>query len=274
MNKALDAVRVIAGAITTLFDWLADRLEDLAKWAANLVRFLPNRLWRLGSTLVFALLGIITVVPVGVRVLRRGGGRNFQAWLKSRLRQGGIRVVQLLLEILDVAGLPEIFSFIWRILTRATPLTGTEITAAANVLGPLALRYQDIRVAQRGILRLVFAANGGRAFTTFHTVNMPDLGGHQRTNLDILVHELVHVYQYERAGSRYFAEALLAQQEEGYGYGGAEGLGLARDQGKRLRDFNREQQAQIVQDYYTLARYDRDASVYEPFIEQLRQGKV
>ena len=121
------------------------------------MRFLPNRLWRLGSTLVFALMGIITVVPIGVRVLRRGGGRNFQAWLKSRLRQGGIRVVQLLLEILDVAGLPEIFSFIWRILTRATPLTGMEITAAATVLGPLALRYHDVRVAQSGILRLVLA---------------------------------------------------------------------------------------------------------------------
>ena len=274
MGKALESARVVASATTILFDWLGDRLEDLAKWAANLVRFLPNRLWRLGATLVFALVGIVTFVPIGARVLRRGGFKHFRAWVKSRLRQAIIRLLQLLLEALDLAGLPEVFSFLWRILTRSTPLTGAEIAAASDVLGPQALRYQDIRVAESGILRLVFKANGGRAFATFHTVNLPAAGGHQRANVDILVHELVHVYQYERAGSRYFAEALLAQQEEGYGYGGAEGLTLARDQGKRLRDFNREQQAQIVQDYFMLKRYGRDASVFEPFVEQLRQGQV
>ena len=85
----------------------------------------------------------------------------------------------------------------------------------------------------------------------FHTVNLPAAGVHERSNVAILVHELVHVYQYERAGSRYFAEALLAQHEAGYDYGGAAALQLsARARGRHLRDFNREQQAQIVQDYY------------------------
>ena len=55
-------------------------------------------------------------------------------------------------------------------------------------------------------------------------MNLPGRGEHRRENLDILLHELVHVLQYERAGSRYFAEALVAQHEEGYGYGGAAGL--------------------------------------------------
>jgi hypothetical protein len=178
------------------------------------------------------------------------------------------------LQLLDLLGVPELFALLWRAVTRVSPLTGDEITAAASVLGPCALRYQDVRVAQGGILRPIFKGNGGRAFTTFHTVNMPTEGKHQRSNLDIVVHELVHVYQYHRAGSRYFAEALLAQHEEGYGYGGPEGLSRAWSNGKRLCDFNREQQAQIVQDYWVHCRCGWEVSTFEPYIAELREGKV
>ena len=189
-------------------------------------------------------------------------------------RRGLIRTIQFVLEALDLVGVPEIFAFAWRIVTRTSPLTGEEITAAAAVLGPRAMRYQDIRVAQGGVLRWIFAKNGHRAFATFHTINLPEQGEHQRSNVEIVVHEVVHVYQYERAGSRYFAEALLAQQEEGYGYGGVEGLVDALHEGKRISNFNREQQAQIVQDYVVRSRVRADVSAYEPFIRQLRQGKV
>ncbi len=183
-------------------------------------------------------------------------------------------MVQLVLEALDLVGMPEIFAFIWRLLTRTSPLTGEEIAAAASVLGSAGVRYQDIRVAQGGVLRWVFARNGQRAFATFHTINLPEQGQHQRRNIDIVVHEIIHVYQYERAGSRYFAEALVGQREDGYEYGGAEGLRQALGHGRRLRDFNREQQAQIAQDYYAAMRTRRDTSAYEPFIRQLREGAV
>jgi hypothetical protein len=141
-------------------------------------------------------------------------------------------------------------------------------------LGPSALRFQDVRVAQGGVLHLIFRRNGDRAFATFHTVNLPATGYHERSNVAILVHELVHVYQYERAGSRYFAEALLAQHEAGYDYGGAAALQEARAHGRHLRDFNREQQAQIVQDYYLQRCQLGDTSAFEPFIAELRAGKV
>jgi Domain of unknown function (DUF4157) len=146
--------------------------------------------------------------------------------------------------------------------------------AAASVLGPFSLRFQDIRVAQGGVLRPIFRWNGGRAFTTFHTVNLPTTGYHERSNVAILVHELVHVYQYERAGSRYFAEALLAQHEAGYDYGGAAALQLAQLQGKHLCDFNREQQAQIAQDFYVCRCDEGDSAPFEPFMAELRAGKV
>ena len=85
---------------------------------------------------------------------------------------------------------------------------------------------------------------------------------------------MIHVYQYERAGSRYFAEALLGQHEEGYGYGGPEGLTAAAAKGKRFADFNREQQAQIAQDYLAALRVRAPIAAYEPFIDQLRKGQI
>jgi len=255
-------------------DWFGDRIEDVGAWLANLVRYLPARVTRLIRTLSAALVGLLLLRPSGLRIARRGGRQHVKPFVRASGRRGAVRAVQILLEVLDMVGTPEIFAFVWRIATRTSPLRGEEIAAAAAVLGPNAMRYQDIRVAQGGVLRWIFARNGQRAFATFHTINLPEQGNHQRSNVDIVVHEIVHVYQYERAGSRYFAEALLAQREEGYGYGGVEGLADALHKGKQLRNFNREQQAQIVQDYVVRARSGADVMAYEPFILQLREGKI
>lgn len=274
MERLAQFARTAAGGVNSAADWLADRLEDAAQWLSNAIRFLPRRVGRVIMTAVFALVAAVTFLPTGVRVWRRGGRANFAAWLRSRLRHGVQRLVQFVLEALDILGLPELFAFLWRALTRAAPLTGAEIAAAAGILGPSALRYHDVRVAGGGILRLIFRLNGNRAFATFHTINLPGAGEHTRTNMDIVLHELVHVFQYERAGSRYFAEALVAQQQEGYGYGGADGLREAFTKGKRLREFNREQQAQIVQDYYMHLRHGWDAEAFRPYIDELRAGQI
>ena len=273
-QRVFTALRRAGRGLTAVSGWLGDRIDDFAHWLANLIRYLPVRVGRLGLTLGFALIGVITFLPVGWRVWRRGGRAHFAAWLRSRARHGAFRMVQFALQGLDLLGAPEFFAFLWRAVTHASPLTGAEISAATSVLGPSSLRFQDIRVSQGGVLGPIFKRNGDRAFATFHTVNLPATGYHERSNVAILVHELVHVYQYERAGSRYFAEALLAQHEAGYDYGGAEALKQARAQGKHLRDFNREQQAQIVQDCYMQRCHGGDTADFEPFIAELRAGRV
>jgi hypothetical protein len=273
-QRVFTALRRAGRELTAVSGWLGDRIDDFAHWLANLIRYLPVRVGRLGLTLGFALIGVVTFLPVGLRVWRRGGRAHFAAWLRSRVRHGAFRTVQFALQVLDLFGAPEFFAFLWRAVTHASPLTGAEISAATSVMGPSSLRFQDIRVSQGGVLGPIFKRNGGRAFATFHTVNLPAAGVHKRSNVAILVHELTHVYQYERAGSRYFAEALLAQHEAGYDYGGTEALQLACRQGKHLRDFNREQQAQIVQDYYECRSCGQDSAVFEPFIAELRAGKV
>jgi hypothetical protein len=156
-----------------------------------------------------------------------------------------------------------------------SPLTAEEIATAGSILGADAIRYSEVRIAERGILKLVFRYNGGRAFATWRSIHLPGAGHRHRGNLGLLIHELTHVYQYEQVGSRYIGEALHAQRRMGmacYQYGGESGLATARADGRSLRTFNREAQAQIAQDFYIRKAAGKDLAVFEPFIEELRAG--
>jgi len=175
---------------------------------------------------------------------------------------------------------PRLFEVIWHILTRVTVLRETEIAAASSVLGNSFPPYETVRIAESGLLSLIFRIKAKRAFTTFHTVNLPSSGKHSRPNFDIIVHELVHVCQFELVGSIYIWQALRAQKTDGYRYGGWQQLEKDRSKGKHFRHYNREQQGQIAQDYYNevvvkqrLAE-DPVHQAYEPFISELRKGEL
>ena len=87
-----------------------------------------------------------------------------------------------------------------------------------------------------------------RAYTSFHTINS---WGTETT--DVMVHELTHVWQYENAGAIYMPQAIHAQKwGGGYEYGDVAELQTRRAAGKGLLSFNREQQAQIVEDFFRL----------------------
>jgi len=180
---------------------------------------------------------------------------------------------------------PRVFEFIWHILTRASPLTPAETDAASTVFGRGAIRYDAVRVANGGLLCLIFTLNRQRAFTTFHTINLPGSGEHSRSHLDIVVHELTHVYQFEVAGSIYIWEAIRAQRTTGYGYGEWQQLRVDWGNGTHFRDYNREQQGQIAQDYYNkvvvgklspeeIGKAEEIRQAYDPFISELRNGDL
>lgn len=226
--------------------WLAERTRELALWPVNLVRDFPGRVRRLSQSAV--------VGPGG--------------WPG--------RVHTLLCALFDLVGGPEIAQLVMHLGMHTTPLSRMEVAAAAAVLGPGAIRYGEVRVAEGGILRLVFHFNGNRAFATWHTVHLPRDGAHRRADLSLLVHELTHVFQYEQVGTRYLGEAVAAQLRQGpacYRYGGPAGLAEACIQGRRYADFNREAQAQIAQDYYRLRVAGEDGAAYAPFIAELRAGR-
>ena len=175
---------------------------------------------------------------------------------------------------------PRLFEVIWRLLNRDRALSETELKAASSVLGASAIRYGAVRVADGGLLWLIFKFNKGRAFATFHTINIPGSGARSSPRLDIVLHALTQVYHFEIIGSIYIWQALRAQWSNGYRYGGWRQLKRDWNKGKHFGDYNREQQGQIAQDYYRkvvtkgLSAENPVYQAYEPFINELRNGKL
>jgi hypothetical protein len=228
--------------------WLRNRVRDAWRWPAELARQFPARMGRLA--------GIVTAGP-------GRGQAPWTGWLHAALWA-----------LFDLAGGPEFCEFFLRAATRTRRLTADEVDLGARVLGPRTVRLDQVRVAQGGPLKAVFERNGQRAFAAWHTVNLPD--GRER-DLPLLVHELIHVYQYERVGSVYIGQGLLAQRRLGrqaYHYGGPAGLQSARAAGTHFRDYNREQQGQIAQDYSARLLGGEETGAYESYMAELRLGRL
>jgi hypothetical protein len=85
-------------------------------------------------------------------------------------------------------------------------------------------------------------------FVLFRTINFTRPLNYNDGISDVawLVHELVHVVQFEHLGVQYIFEALRAQRNGGYQYGGLSQLQKSR----MVSEFNLEQQAEIEKHYY------------------------
>lgn len=228
--------------------WWRERGHDSLMWPRGLLREFPARLMRLARR--------PPPPPPAV------------AMMPPRL----FRTHALLALFFDLFGALELLQIWLRLGTRTSPLAPEERQAAAALLGKQALRYDDVRVAEGGWLRLAFRLNGRRAFALGHTLFLPEQG---RADFSLLVHEMVHTRQYERLGSRYIGEALYAQRQLGrgcYDYGGPQGLAAMLTARQPYACFNREAQAQIAMDYVRRKEAGRDVGPYEPFIMALRQG--
>jgi len=90
---------------------------------------------------------------------------------------------------------------------------------------------------------------------------------------DIFIHELVHIWQYQKFGAVYIYKSWKAQlSKEGYNYGSMKGLNLAFKSSKMFHEFNFEQQAEIIQDYYKrqfMNDTSRDALVYNEYVKEM-----
>lgn len=146
------------------------------------------------------------------------------------------------------------------------PLTVRETNLARSIFGA-AVQYQNVRIDERariGCRRYRFAYVGFQVINCWGQLSDPHF-----------IHEMVHVWQYQRLGAVYIPRALWAQRTpEGYQYGGIEALRRAVETGKNLMDFNFEQQGDIVADYYCLQngwqpRWCAGDSAYLPVFEQI-----
>lgn len=254
--------------------WFSQRLLDLSAWPINLVRDLPRRAGRVGRSALIAAQGTLFFLP---ELLDAQRYNETQAWARYKAGRVIFWSHGLLAQLFDLVSGPELIQLLMRPLAHATPLSEEEVASVSEVLGPHALRFREVRVLESGLFNYVFRFNGNLAFAAWRTVCLPVSGHHTRADRSILVHELTHVYQYERVGTRYLGEAiymLMKTQRDCYNYGGPAGLAAAARSGVRYRDFNREQQAMIAQDFYILKARGEDVTAYEPFIRQLQAGEL
>ncbi|MEO7146232.1 MAG: DUF4157 domain-containing protein [Bryobacteraceae bacterium] len=236
-------IAAAADAVWTGLKWVGKQLwskvtgifERISHW----VQRLPDRVGRL---ILGLWEGVKTMKPWALTWWESLGKAS--TWVDF-LQWIGTRVVDLI-EILGVGEAYETVMDFLKFNTR--PLSGSERGKASSVFGG-SINFELVRVDQHAVLGPGLSKNP-RAYTSFHTIN--GWGGLDDATL---IHELTHVWQYEQAGAIYMPQALHAQMSLGnkaYHYGGAAGLQVAKTGGQRLTSFNREQQAQIVEDLYLI----------------------
>lgn len=179
----------------------------------------------------------------------------------------------LLLEMFGLAEWYELGNFLVKRNTR--PLTEAERALAFTIFGS-ELVYRRIRIDEKAYLG---PKKYRFCYVSFFTINS---WGKMRD--DIFIHELVHIWQYQQYGASYIPRALMAQRTpEGYNYGGVNRLRATLNKQGNLLDFNFEQQADIVADYYRLNRNGRvrwgraeasDLHYYTYFIRQINPNLV
>lgn len=148
----------------------------------------------------------------------------------------------LIVLAIDITPLNLVYETILDFLKNKTrPLSSHEIEIAFSVFGK-SLPYHNIGIDPRSIPAI---KKKTMAYVSFYTINFADA-----IPDTTLVHEMMHVWQYEMYGAVYITEAFWAQRwGGGYNYGGLGSLKMHCDD-LCLQAFNFEQQADIIEDYF------------------------
>ncbi|MBI1225508.1 MAG: hypothetical protein GC192_09765 [Bacteroidetes bacterium] len=174
--------------------------------------------------------------------------------------------------LVDILCLPEIVETFLDFAKWGTRLLSPlEIKMAVSVFGT-SLQLNEVRIDNRA---RISCKKNRIAYVSFFTINA--WGPLQATTF---IHELVHVWQFQKFGSVYIPKALRAQRSpQGYDYGGIDALKIAKQKKGKLTDFNFEQQADIVSDYFAIREGKHpvwgkavytDLPIYEYFVQQIR----
>lgn len=216
----------------------------------RMLRFLPLRIYRIGRHL-----------GRGVARLLKPGETKILPWWQD-----------FFFYLLDLLMLPELAETLADFIKWNTrPLSPTEKKLARSVFGEV-LYLDAIRIDTKAHIS---CQKHGIAYVSYFTINA--WGG---LRPEILVHELVHVWQYQKLGGAYIPMALRAQQsKEGYNYGGLEELKASKARNGKITAFNLEQQAEIIADYFLIREGFRpnwgqatkaDLLVYEYFLSDVK----
>ena len=248
-------------SVQYLLQLLLLKLMDVVLRLVDALRYLPARLKRVAKHLQKGLRNVRSAYREEM-VSKILGGKTAYWWLEMLL---------LLLDCLAIGELYETLIDFAKFNSR--PLYAWEKKLARPIFGR-SINYQRIRIDE-------YSVAGPRQFQ-FCYVSFYCINSWGRMDNSLLIHELVHVRQYQKLGIVYIPRALAAQRSpEGYDYGGAQGLEAALLAGRSFQDFNLEQQADIISDYYRLRegyppRWGRAGvtalPLYEHFAGQVRRG--
>ena len=89
-----------------------------------------------------------------------------------------------------------------------------------------------------------------------------------------LMHELTHAWQYQHDGFIYLYQAIFKSPTYKYapeGESQSDALQGFSKAGRVFRSFNREQQGDIVRDYFFFLRQNVDVSAWVPYLKELRE---
>ncbi len=87
-----------------------------------------------------------------------------------------------------------------------------------------------------------------------------------------LIHELTHVWQYQKLGLGYVLRTVwlhLRARSDIYSYGGEDALVECVENDSGFLSFNQEQQGEITRDYYLRLKKNSERSAWIPFIEEI-----
>ena len=117
------------------------------------------------------------------------------------------------------------------------------------------------------------------AITIANTAYFPRKLKNDLVDMGWLIHELTHCWQYQHDGIGYLFQAAFASTYDFRIKGEKHGESLKdqHKQKKKFRDFNREQQGDIVRYYYFALNQpnrfisDEDISDWEPYMKEVHQ---
>ncbi|MGE5271220.1 MAG: hypothetical protein ACM3JG_16285 [Thiohalocapsa sp.] len=243
-QDGLDAVGGVGGGI----------IGGVAAWAGGVVAGVTN----LVGAAIKGVFGIVGGV-VGGLVRAIGGflGRDEKLWAAG-WADIWISVAGAILAILG-----EVVSVVQRVLffvqTHDRPLTKEE-KAMLRIVFQNSLSLYNIRLipGQSG----VYGWFTQGAFTLDNTIylNATDLRVHPET----LVHECVHVWQYQNFGTKYVMGALGAQIVYGRTGGANDAYDWTAEPGRgrtRWLEFNQEAQAELIEEVWTDGSLSRGGSL-------------
>lgn len=271
------ALDVAADNVQTLVDILGDAIADLPETIGNGFQDVCNTLGDMLATVPITGSFLQTVLRwaggtiagltnlVGVVVKAAAGIISGGIGALIRLPAGilFLNTAQVRKGLLDIFSPPAgaviiVLGVFWSLIQRIfffqnfeRSLTREERTALRNIFHD-SLALYNIRLIE-GHCGL-FGVNT-RAFTLGNTIYLKRNEAHQQRAT--LVHECVHVWQYQHFGPRYTMEALGAQWLLPNAYNWEAEAAHGRSQ---WQDFNREAQAKLLDDIWTFGSLARNGN--------------